>query len=45
MDDLLQEEGWLDCYTKKDGWTVVQRRLDGLLYKDCWMDCYTKKVR
>ena len=34
----------MNCYTKKVGWTVSQRRLDELLYKEGWMDCYTKIV-
>ena len=38
----------LDCFTKKVGWTVIQRRLDEMFYKegwvDCWMNCFTKKA-
>ena len=34
----------MDCFTKKVGWTVSQRSLDGLFHKEGWMDCFTKKV-
>ena len=45
LDVLLYKESWMNCYTKKVGCTVIQRRLDELLYKEGWMNCYTKKVR
>ena len=35
MDELLYDQGWINCYTKK---------VDGLLYKEGWLDCCTKKV-
>ena len=33
----------MNCYTKKDGWTVIRRRMDELLYEEGWMNCYMKK--